>query len=276
LIGQKEFNEQLAFFKNHLKTLRLNQQTMYNPTFSNSVSSQLIQIPNDSSTQVITHKPSPAPLRSFTLNLNRSLNDSQSQPLPLQQTNDDKDEHEFDDSTARKDGANVYEQNLDYLNRDVNDHNDDDHHNDLNDGQANLNLIDKPFLVTKTVSHRGRSRGAAAPFGFFAGRVGRTGNATRSRSANSAENVVSTSNSLARPKSGPGSRGEAGAYNKSKKIKRNETENDDKNINTNPPRALSPISLHSDSSENSPIRKPTIRIKKKHNVISDDESKNNV
>ena len=117
-------------------------------------------------------------------------------------------------------------------------------------------------MVTKTVSRRGRSRGAAAPFGFFAGRGGRTGNATRSRSAYSAENVVSTNNSLARPKSGPGSRGGAGAYNKSKKIKRNETENDDNKINTNPPRALSPISLHSDSSENSPVRKTTIRIKK--------------
>ncbi len=92
----------------------------------------------------------------------------------MQQTNDDKDEHEFDDSTARQDEANVYEQNLDYLNRDANDHNDDDHHNDLNDGEANLDLIDKPFLVTKTVSRSGRSRGAAAPFGFFAGR-GRSG-----------------------------------------------------------------------------------------------------
>ena len=174
----------------------------------------------------------------------------------MQHNNDDKDEeNEFEDAMARQCEADNYEQNLDYLNHCGNYH---------NDGQGNADTIDKPFLVTKTVSRRGRSRGAAAPFGVFDSRGGRTGTAIRSKSANSADNVTSSSNSSGWPKSGRGSRGGPGAYNKNKKLKPNE------NL-AKPTQSQSPTCLHSDSSENSPIRKTTNRIKKKEIVISDDD-----
>ena len=114
------------------------------------------------------------------------------------------------------------------------------------------------------MSRRGRSRGAAAPFGSFARRGGRTGTSIRSKSANSADSVASSSNSSDWPKSGRCSRGGPGAYNKSKKLKTNDNP-------TKPTQTQSPVCLHSDSSENSPIRKLTNRIKKKDIVISDDD-----
>ena len=110
--------------------------------------------------------------------------------------------------------------------------------------------------MSKKVSRRGRSRGAAAQFGFLASRGGRTGTTIRSKSANSEDSVPSSRNSSDWPKSGLGSRGGPGAYNKSKKLKPSKNP-------TKPTHTQIPVCLHSDSSENSPIRKPTNRIKKK-------------
>ena len=79
--------------------------------------------------------------------------------------------------------------------------------------------LNKEFRVEKVVRRRGRGKGAAAPFGFFATRGGVSGksNSVKSRSKSANSNAATT-----KPKTGPGSRGGKGPY--VKKLKPNEEE----------------------------------------------------
>jgi hypothetical protein len=113
----------------------------------------------------------------------------------------------------------------------------------LNDGQGNIYPIDIDVRVAKTTTRRGRSKGAAAPFGCFATRGGVQGRG-KTKSSITISKLRSQSDD-ARPKRGPGSRGGKGAYNK--KLKTHEVQNN-----------LQPVLSTDSESSRSPTKKKII------------------
>ena len=74
-----------------------------------------------------------------------------------------------------------------------------------------MNQCNKLFLVEKTLNRRGRGKGTAAPFGYFAARGGIIGNKVKGGGVCS--NDLLNNSPSKWPSSGPGSRGGKGKLN---------------------------------------------------------------
>ena len=101
---------------------------------------------------------------------------------------------EGDDTDINGNGNEI--QDLD--NRDYIDHLNNEEN--ARDGDPNQESIIAPFKVVRTIKRRGRAKGAAAAFGFFASRGGVSGS----------QLTQSTLSPSQWPKKGPGSRGGKG------------------------------------------------------------------
>jgi hypothetical protein len=187
LSGQKDFNDNLAFFVKHLDGLRTNTVAHKPPRIPRP--HHRVQIAQ--STITTTNIPSTSRRSASPNEMQQAAYDYEREQLLEQEQN----------------------QNQDYIDHRMV-HDEEARDGDMDNHKNNLNT---EFRVKKVVRRRGRSKGAAAPFGFFATRGGVSGNPKsvklRSQSANS--NAATS-----KPKTGPGSRGGRGGY--SKKIKPSE------------------------------------------------------
>jgi hypothetical protein len=210
LSGQNEFDENFSFFNKHLETLRLNKR-VYKPktvqsfpSNTNEENREFDQDQDDSfdRNEIMTQYQDSNRYVNQVVSENviQIENDKDNQ-IENDQIENDKENQEENAKENQEENSNG---NLDYI----------DHVNseeNRRDGDPGRNQCNKLFLVAKTLNRRGRGKGTAAPFGYFAARGGITGNKVKGGGVCS--NDLLNNSPSKWPSSGPGSRGGKGKLN---------------------------------------------------------------
>jgi hypothetical protein len=182
LSGQNEFDENFSFFQNHLETLRLNKR-VYKPKTVQSYSSNVNEENRDFCQD-----------QDDSFDRNEIMNQHQNR---YENQVESENENQFEnDKENQEENLNGSLDFIDHVNSEEN----------RRDGDPSMNQCNKLFVVEKTLHRRGRGKGTAAPFGFFAARGGITGNKVK---GGVCSNDLNNSPSKW-PSSGPGSRGGKG------------------------------------------------------------------